>query len=80
MTTTSRIYLDVKRLRLLRGLTQVELAKRSRVPQETISRIEARKHGGVDFGILERLADALDVHPMDLIRLDRDSRPKRRRP
>jgi transcriptional regulator with XRE-family HTH domain len=79
MTPTSHIYLDVKRLRLLRGLTQVQLAKLSRVPQETISRIEARKHGGVDFGILERLAGALDVHPRDLIRLDRASRPTRRR-
>ena len=36
-----------------------ELAERSRVPQETISKIEAGKTGGIDFDNLERLADAL---------------------
>ncbi len=61
------VTLRVQELREKRGWSQSELARRSGVPQPTISRIELRKTGGIDFEILERLADALDVHPSALI-------------
>ena len=61
------IVLRVKELRLARGWSQSELARRSGVTQQTISRIEARETAAVAFDVLERLGDALDIHPKDLI-------------
>ena len=61
------IALRVRELREKRGWSQSELSRRSGVAQATISRIEARETGGVDFEVLELLADALDVHPSALI-------------
>lgn len=49
----------VKLLRKDRGLTQVELAKRSGVPQQTIQYIES--NGGGSFEIIRRLARAMRV-------------------
>ena len=61
------ITLRVRELRKKRGWSQSELSRRSGVAQATISRIEAQETGGVDFEVLELLADALDVHPKELI-------------
>ena len=60
----------IVRLRAARkkaGLSQAELARRSGVPQPTISRIEAGHHRGIDLDILERLAIVLKTKPGDLI-------------
>jgi transcriptional regulator with XRE-family HTH domain len=54
-------------LRNLRGWSQAELARRSGVPQGTISRLEAGKHQGINFTVLERLANALEVSAAELI-------------
>jgi transcriptional regulator with XRE-family HTH domain len=64
------IQLRIRELRLERGLTQVQLAERCGMPQSTISRIESGSTTGVDFETLNRVAQALGVHPADLIAFD----------
>lgn len=54
-------------VRLEKGWTQEELARRSGVDQSTISRIENGLTRGVGLGIVERLADALDLNPRALL-------------
>ena len=61
------IVLRVKELREKRGWSQSELARQSGVPQQTISKLELRRSAAVAFDVLERLGDALDVHPKELI-------------
>lgn len=58
----------LKRLRRLReeaALTQRQLSERSKITQATI--VHAEKGGDVRPSTLKRLADALCVHPRDLI-------------
>jgi len=59
--------LDLRPLRLERGWTQQELARRSGVDQPTISRIENGHTRGVGLGTIERLAYALGVSPLLLL-------------
>ena len=61
------IMLRIEELRASRNWSQAELARRSGVPQATISRIEARKTAGVSFETLEKLAKALGCDPGYLI-------------
>ncbi len=61
------IVLRVKELREKRGWSQSELARQSGVTQQTISKIELRQTEAVAFDVLERLGDALDIHPKELI-------------
>ena len=48
----------------------MQLAERCGMPQSTISRIESGTTSGVDFETLDRVADALGVHPSELIAFD----------
>ena len=61
------VSLRIAELRRSRGWSQAELARRSGVPQPTISRIEARKTNSIDLANLERLAEALEVNAAVLI-------------
>ncbi len=61
------IMLRIEELRTAWNWSQAELARRSGVPQATISRIEARKTAGVSFETLEKLAKALGCDPGYLI-------------
>jgi len=54
-------------VRLDKGWTQEELARRSGVDESTISRIENGLTRGVGLGIVERLADALGLNPRSLL-------------
>jgi transcriptional regulator with XRE-family HTH domain len=62
-----------RRLRILRGLSQVELAEKAGLTQVTISRIE-RGYPAI-FATLEKAAEVLEVqpewlrpkHPLDII-------------
>jgi transcriptional regulator with XRE-family HTH domain len=54
-------------VRLEKGWTQEELARRSGVDKSTISRIENGLTRGVGLGIVERLADALGLNPQSLL-------------
>lgn len=63
---TAAIAKRIAKLRKERGLTQVELAKKLKVPQSIVSRYERgelRLHGDV----LMRLANVLDVTPNDIL-------------
>ena len=61
------IMLRIEELRTARNWSQAELARRSGIPQATISRIEARKTAGISFETLEKLATALGCDPGYLI-------------
>ena len=63
----SPISLRVQQLREARNWSQGELSRQSGVPQPTISRLESGTTDAVNFDVLEKLADALDVHPKELI-------------
>jgi transcriptional regulator with XRE-family HTH domain len=81
---------DIATWRKLRGLTQTQLADRSGVSRDTVSRLEGGG-GGVSvenllrvlraLGILDSLPKALDPHRSDLGRLRSDEQlPQRVRP
>jgi len=55
------IRLRVRELRTARGWSQRELAERAGVRHATINAIEAARTSGVDFDVLERLANTLEV-------------------
>jgi transcriptional regulator with XRE-family HTH domain len=61
------IRLRVRELREAQGLSQAELAKLAAVRQGTISKIERGQTTGVDFAVLERIADALHINAAALI-------------
>ena len=54
-----RVHLE--EMRLIKGWSQSELARRSDVGQSTISRIERGDTAGVSLGVLEKLARALGI-------------------
>jgi len=85
-----RVTDDLSAWRKLRGLTQVQLADRSGVHRDTISRLE-RGDGGVSLenvlrvlrglGLLETLTQSLDPYESDVGRLRADEQlPQRVRP
>ena len=74
----SPIHLRVRELREAKGWSQVELSERSGVRRPTISAIENAQTSGVDFDVLERLANALGVDPGFLIVTSRDARRRPR--
>ena len=63
----SPIYIRLRETRDARGWTQAELAERAKVTRATVSRIETGKVSALDLVVLEKLADALEVHPATLI-------------
>jgi transcriptional regulator with XRE-family HTH domain len=65
--TLSPISIRLEEIRESRKLSQAELARRSGVPQSTISRIEAGETGSISLANLEHLAEALDINAALLI-------------
>jgi putative transcriptional regulator len=63
----SPVRLRVQEFRESRDWSQAELARRSGVPQSTISRLEAGTTGVINLDHLDRLAKALGVHPRELV-------------
>ena len=55
--------LRFRRVREARGLSQDDLAAKSGVYQSTISRLERGETTGIEFDVLDKLAQALDVDP-----------------
>ena len=53
--------------RKAKGLTQVQLAKRARVNQQDISRLEMGTTRTVNLAMLDRLAQALGVKATELL-------------
>jgi len=63
----------IKRLRLQRGWTQVELGARAKITGEYVTLIEGGKRTGT-VAVLQRLATALGVPLGDLLGLPRSER------
>lgn len=57
--------MNIKRIRQLRGLTQVELSEMSGMTQPTVSRAE-KADDGVTLGNFKAIAEALNVRLADL--------------
>ena len=58
---------NLKRYRALRGLSQEELAHRADIDRTYISSLERSQYAaGID--VVERLATALDLQPIELLR------------
>jgi transcriptional regulator with XRE-family HTH domain len=57
----SRLKTVIKRLRTERGLTQAELAKKARVTQTYVAKIEGGDRINPSLPVLKRLAKALGV-------------------
>jgi len=76
METVTPIRLRVGELRTARGWTQDQLAQRAGVSRVTISRIESDENRRIDYDVLEKLADALDVDAGYLIVHEREQRRK----
>ncbi len=57
----------VKHFRIQRGMTQQELADRAGTETSRICRVEKGGHENMQVGNLIRLAEALEVHPGELI-------------
>jgi transcriptional regulator with XRE-family HTH domain len=63
---------NLKRLRTLRALTQVELAEKARVTPATVVRIE-RNQAEPHMSTLRKLAQALNVDPAELVKGEHDA-------
>jgi transcriptional regulator with XRE-family HTH domain len=68
----------VRALRQERGWSQLRLADEAGVRQATISLLESGKVRRLDTEVLDRLAAALKVSPLELLADERPS-PRRRR-
>lgn len=73
----SPVRLRITEIREVKGWSQAELARRSGVPQPTISRLESGKTRTIDLDNLENLADALGVDAGYLIVHERAKRGRR---
>jgi len=63
----SPITLRIRELRVARGWSQAELARRAGIQRVTVTLIEGHRTKGVDFETLEKLSRALEVDPGYLI-------------
>lgn len=59
---------NLKKIRLMRNLTQIELSKKAGVSQSAISDIETGKRPNPSITIIKCLADALGVNVNDLFK------------
>jgi transcriptional regulator with XRE-family HTH domain len=66
MPTKTALRENLIRLRDERGWSQTELARRAKLGQSTVSRIEAGKRTDVGWDTITALARALGVDPVDL--------------
>jgi DNA-binding Xre family transcriptional regulator len=73
----SPISIALLKAREAKGLTQVQLAKKAKVRQATISEMEAGKTVRLNLDVLDRLCRVLGVEPGDL--LEREKPTKRRK-
>ena len=62
-----RLVLRIREWRERRGMTQAELARRVGVRQATISRLETEESRRIELDVLDRLAQALQCEPGDLL-------------
>jgi len=65
---TTRLGVQLKRLRIANGLTQVILAKRTRVTQGYIAQLERGLQKDPSLTVIRRLAKALKVSVGELLK------------
>jgi XRE family transcriptional regulator of biofilm formation len=65
---TTRLGMRLKRLRIANGLTQVTLAKRTRVTQGYIAQLERGLQKDPSLTVVRRLAKALKVTVAELVK------------
>jgi transcriptional regulator with XRE-family HTH domain len=67
---------NIRRLRLKRGLSQSELARRAKVDRSYLNRLE---HAAYDtrLDLIAKIAMALKGEPAELLKTDRPQTPKR---
>ena len=68
----------LKELLALRNMRQSELARRTGVPKTTINSIITRNNKNVDFSLMEKIADVLDV-PIEYFH-DKESKAEKKEP
>ena len=61
------VALRLREWRERRGLSQTELADLAATYQKTVSNLETGQTQRIEFDLLQRLADALQCKPKDLI-------------
>lgn len=59
---------NLKRIREQKGYSKVKLGELSNVSKRTIERIENKNYRSTSIGIVEKLAKALEVSVIDLIK------------
>lgn len=60
---------NIKKYRKLKGYSQLELAEKIGTSSATISRIENDKEKSPKLDVVERIGNALDICPFDLMEL-----------
>lgn len=69
MSLRERVAKNLRRLRQEKSVSQEELAHRAQVNRNYVGMIE-REEYSVSVDLLEKLAAALDVDPMEFLRAD----------
>jgi transcriptional regulator with XRE-family HTH domain len=69
MSLRERVAKNLRRLRQEKSVSQEELAHRAQVNRNYVGMIE-REEYSVSVDLLEKLAAALDVDPIDFFRID----------
>ena len=64
---------NLRKLRQIQGLSQEDLAHRADITANYVSSLE-REEYAVSVDVVERLAVALDIEPMELFRRDEPTR------
>ena len=64
---------NLRKLRQIKGLSQEDLAHRADITANYVSSLE-REEYAVSVDVIERLAAALDIEPMELFRRDEPAR------
>lgn len=64
---------NLRKLRQIQGLSQEDLAHRADITANYVSSLE-REEYAVSVDVIERLAVALDIEPMELFRRDEPTR------
>jgi DNA-binding Xre family transcriptional regulator len=68
------IRITLREARVAAGLTQVQLAKRAKVRQATVSDLETGKPGRIDLEVLDKLCRVLGLEPGDLLKRESSNR------
>jgi putative transcriptional regulator len=66
-----RVRIKTRSLRRKKHLTQMEMAKRTRLSKTTISNLESGKQVKIELDTIGKLCDALECTPNDLFELEK---------